>query len=217
MAKIRVFVVDDHPVVCDGIRRMLETEPDIQVVGEAHSAEEAIGKIPSLDPHVVLMDVRLPGMDGIDAVRYLKRVESGLNIIVLTSYGDEYLAQAVEAGATGYLLKRAGRDELIRAIRATWEGECPIDPSLTHQLFTEFADLAKSKRRFSSVESPLSSRETQILQQIAQGKSNKEVAQSLNISERTVKNHITSILSKLNAHDRTQAVLAALRKNLISM
>ena len=217
MAKIRVFIVDDHPVVCDGIRRMLETEPDIEVVGEAHSAEEAIANIPSLNPDIVLMDVRLPGMDGIDAVRHLKRVRSGLNVIILTSYGDEYLAQAVEAGATGYLLKRAGRTELIRAIRATLEGESPIDPSLTREMFAEFADLARSKRRFSSVEFPLSTRETQILEQIAQGKSNKEIASSLAISEQTVKNHITSILNNLNAHDRTQAVVIGLRKGLISI
>lgn len=143
MAKIRVFVVDDHPVVCDGIRHMLEVEDDIEVAGEAYSGEEAITKIPLLSPDIILMDVRLPGMDGIEAVRHLKRVQPGIKIIVLTSYGDEYLAQAVEAGVTGYLLKRTGRDELIRAIRATYEGESIIDPSLSQELFTEFASLRR--------------------------------------------------------------------------
>ena len=113
--------------------------------------------------------------------------------------------------------RQAGREELIRAIRATLEGESPIDPSLTREMFAEFADLARSKRRFSSVEFPLSTRETQILEQIAQGKSNKEIASSLAISEQTVKNHITSILNNLNAHDRTQAVVIGLRKGLISI
>lgn len=217
MAKIRVFVVDDHPVVCDGIRHMLEVEDDIQVVGEAYSGEEAIAKIPSLSPDIVLMDVRLTGMDGIEAVRYLKRVQPGINTIVLTSYGDEYLAQAVEAGATGYLLKRTNRDGLIRAIRATYEGESIIDPSLSRELFAEFASLTTFKRQSASSGSPLSHRETEILENVAQGKSNKQIADILRINETTVRNHLSSIMSKLEAGDRTQAVVIGLRNSWISM
>jgi len=214
MAKISVFVVDDHPVVCDGIRHMLEVEDDIRVVGEAHSGEEAITKIPLLSLDIILMDVRLPGMDGIEAVRHLKRVQPGIKIIVLTSYGDEYLAQAVEAGATGYLLKRTGRDELIRAIRATYEGESIIDPSLSRELFTEFASL---RRQIVISGSPLSPRDAEILGHVAQGKSNKEIANILRINEYTVRNHLSAIMSKLDASDRTHAVVIGLRNNWISM
>ena len=214
MAKIRVFVVDDHPVVCDGIRHMLEVEDDIEVVGEAYSGEEAIVRIPPLSPDIVLMDVRLPGMDGIEAVHHLKRVQPSIDIIVLTSYGNEYLAQAVEAGATGYLLKRVGRDELIRAIRVTYEGESIIDPSLSRELFTEFASL----RRQSVISgSPLSPREVEILGHVAQGKSNKQIALILGISEITIRNRLSSIMNKLGASDRTHAVVIGLRNSWISM
>ena len=214
MAKISVFIVDDHPVVCDGIRHMLEVEDDIRVVGEAHSGEEAITKTPLLSPDIILMDVRLPGMDGIEAVRHLKRVQPDIKIIVLTSYGDEYLAQAVEAGATGYLLKRTGRDKLIRAIRATYEGESIIDPSLSRELFTEFASL---RRQIVISGSPLSPRDAGILERVAQGKSNKEIANILRINEYTVRNHLSAIMSKLDASDRTHTVVIGLRNNWISI
>lgn len=217
MAKIQVFIVDDHPVVCEGIRHMLEVDSDIQVVGEAYSGEEATAKIPSVSPDIVLMDVRLPSMDGIEAVRYLKRICPGINIIVLTSYGDEYLAQAVEAGATGYLLKKAGRNELVRAVRATSKGESPIDPSLSRELLTEFVNLAAYRRKLASSSSRLAPRETKILGYVAQGNSNKQIAHRLGLSEQTVKNYLTSIMSKLHASDRTQAVVIGLRKRLISI
>ena len=204
--EIQILLVDDHELVRNGLRRMLELEEDMQIVGDCASAEEALSRAELLSPDIVLMDIRMPGTGGIEACRLLKGKHPTCGIIMLTLY-DEYLPQAIQAGAAGYLLKRSGREELIQAIRATFEGESPIDPSLTCELFAEFADLAKSKRRFSSVESPLSPRETQILEQIAQGKSNKEVAHSLNISEPTVKNHITSILSNLDARDHTQAVV----------
>jgi len=216
MKKIRVFLVDDHPIVREGLRSVLETDDGIEVVGDAGTGEQAISQIPSSSANIVLMDVKLPGIDGIDALRQLLRINHNLVVIVLTSFGGEHVVRAVEAGAKGYLLKGVGGKELKQAIYDAYEGNSTIDPIVTAQLV---AGLMRQRRRGNSGPngSPLTSRETQILEFAARGNSNKRIAQRLSISEQTVKNNFTSILNKLQASDRTQAVVTCLRNNWIFM
>jgi len=216
MKKIRVFLVDDHPIVREGLRSVLETDDGIEVVGDAGTGEQAISQIPSSSANIVLMDVKLPGIDGIDALRQLLRINHNLVVIVLTSFGGEHVVRAVEAGAKGYLLKGVSGKELKQAIYDAYEGNSTIDPIVTAQLV---AGLMRQRRRGNSGPngSPLTSRETQILEFAARGNSNKRIAQRLSISEQTVKNNFTSILNKLQASDRTQAVVTCLRNNWIFM
>lgn len=216
MKKIRVFLVDDHPIVREGLRSVLETDDGIEVVGDAGTGEQAISQIPLSSANIVLMDVKLPGIDGIDALRQLLRINHNLVIIVLTSFGGEHVVRAVEAGAKGYLLKGVSGKELKQAIYDAYEGNSTIDPIVTAQLV---AGLMRQRRRSNSGPngSPLTTRETQILEFAARGNSNKRIAQRLSISEQTVKNNFTSILNKLQASDRTQAVVTCLRHNWIFM
>ena len=216
MKKIRVFLVDDHPIVREGLRSVLETDDEIEVVGDAGTGEQAISQIPSSSANIVLMDVKLPGIDGIDALRQLLKINHNLVVIVLTSFGGEHVVRAVEAGAKGYLLKGVGGKELKQAIYDAYEGNSTIDPIVTAQLV---AGLMRQRRRGNNGPngSPLTSRETQILEFAARGNSNKRIAQRLSISEQTVKNNFTSILNKLQASDRTQAVVTCLRNNWIFM
>jgi len=216
MKKIRVFLVDDHPIVREGLRSVLETDDEIEVVGDAGTGEQAISQIPSSSANIVLMDVKLPGIDGIDALRQLLKINHNLVVIVLTSFGGEHVVRAVEAGAKGYLLKGVGGKELKQAIYDAYEGNSTIDPIVTAQLV---AGLMRQRHRSNNGPngSPLTSRETQILEFAARGNSNKRIAQRLSISEQTVKNNFTSILNKLQASDRTQAVVTCLRNNWIFM
>ncbi len=210
MSKIRVFLVDDHYVVCEGLRRMLEQEETLHVVGEAYSGEAALDELGERPAEVVLLDARLEGIDGIETLRQLKLTNPDLKVIMLTSYGDEYLGPALEAGADGFLLKRGNRAEVVKAIHDVVEGGRPMDslviPSLlrglrNYQTYPEFT---------------LSYRETEVLELAAAGFSNKEIAQQLEIADQTVKNHITSTLRKLGVNDRTHAVTVALRRGWIS-
>ena len=210
MKTIRVFLVDDHHVVCEGLRRMLELEHELSVVGEAQSGEEALTKLRQTPADVVLLDVRLGGIDGIETLHRLKELLPDVKILMLTSYGDEYLTPSLEAGATGYLLKRANREELVKAIHDALQGGRPIDSLVTTSLLNRM-----QSQRTSSGNLP-SPREIQILQFIAAGWANKQIAQELCISEQTVKNHMGNVFDKLNANDRTHAVTIALRKGLIT-
>lgn len=210
MSKVRVFLVDDHYVVCEGLRRMLEQEDDLCVVGEAHSGEEAIARLRESPADVVLMDVRLGGIDGIETLRSLKASQSDVKVIMLTSYGDEYLSASIEAGATGYLLKRANRAEMIKAIREAVQGGAPLDSLVTLGLLKQLRNHSQYRG------AGLSPRETQVLELVAAGLGNKEIASNLGRMETTIKNQMTSIMQKLNANDRTHAVTIALRKGWIS-
>lgn len=214
MKKIKVFLVDDHPIVCQGLRSVLETDDEIEVIGEARSGEDAISQIPSSSANIVLMDVKLPGIDGIEALRELLRIKPSLMIIVLTSFGGEHVVRAVEAGAKGYLLKGISGQELIKAIYDAYEGNSTIDPVVTGQLLVEFMR-QRGTNKMGPNGSPLSPRESQILEFVARGNANKRIAQRLNISEQTVKNHVGTILRKLEANDRTHAVVIGLRNNWI--
>ena len=216
MKRIRVFLVDDHPIVCEGLRSVLEADDGIEVVGEAHTGEDAIVQIPSSSANIVLMDVKLPGIDGIEALRELLRIKRSLVIIVLTSFGGEHVVRAVDAGAKGYLLKGISGQELIKAIYEAYDGNSIIDPVVTGQLLVGFMRL-RGRGRMGPNGSPLSPRETQILEFAARGNANKRIAQRLNISEQTVKSDFSSILRKLEANDRTHAVVIGLRNSWIFM
>jgi len=207
---IRVLLVDDHQVVREGLKRMLELEEDIRVVGEAANGEDGITQAAQLSPDVILMDIKMPDMDGIAATRQLKEKMPNVKIIMLTFYGSEYVPQAIEAGASGYILKDAEQEQLIQAIRDAYKGYSPLAPSLTRQVLTEFADLSRASRA-----SLLSERQCEALRLIAAGLANKDIAAKLCVSEPTVNNELTRIFDKLGVNDRAQAVSEAMERKLI--
>ena len=209
---IRVLLVDDHPVVRQGLRRMLEVDDGIQVVGDVASGEEALEQIAVTSPSVVLLDIRMPGMGGIETVRRIKERYSGTNIIVLTLYGEQYLSQAIEAGATGYLVKDVGNEELIKSIRAVDKGQSILHSSLSRGFFNEFATLARGKNGYKNRLSP---RELEAVRLIAAGMTNKEIGAQLFLSETTVKREVSHIFDKLEAKDRAEAVAEAYKRGLI--
>ncbi len=210
MKPVKVLLVDDQQLVREGLRRMLELEDDIKVVGEAKSGEESLIKAKELSPDVILMDIRMSGMSGIEATRQLKANGHSANIIILTVYEDKYLAQAAEAGAVGYLLKDINRGDLSRAVRLANDGQMPLAPSVTKTLFKQFANMVEANRK-----TILTPRQIDILRLIASGVTNKSIAQRLYLSEATVKRETSSIFDKLGATDRAQAVSEAYSKNLL--
>ena len=209
MDAIRILLVDDHQVVREGLRRMLELEADLKVVGEVADAKEVFTQVELLTPDVILMDIKMPGMDGIELTRQLKQKHPSCNIIMLTLY-DEYVPQAIEGGATGYLLKDIKRDELTRAIRAVQEGRSPLNLSLSQDRLTELIPAANSQQQAS-----LSERELAILQLIADGVTTKETANQLFLSEASIKRSVRLIFEKLGVHNRSEAVSEAYKRNLI--
>jgi two-component system NarL family response regulator len=203
---IRIMVVDDHPVVREGFAGMIATEPDMEVVAEASTGEEAQRLFRQHEPDVTLMDLRMPGMNGMEAIRAIRAEFPQSRFIVLTTYdGDEDIYRALQAGAQAYLLKDMLCEEILAAIRAVHAGQRRIPAAVG----TRLAD------RMSGME--LSPREQEVLQRVAQGKSNKEIASDLDITEATVKGHLTNILGKLGVTDRTQAVITALRRGLVKI
>lgn len=211
MPAIKVLIVDDHQVVRSGLRHMLDMEDDIQVVGEAVNADEAFTQIDLLRPDVVLMDIKMPGMNGIEATRIVKEKQPSCNVIMLTLY-EEHMAEAIEAGASGYLLKDVKREDLSQAIKAVYQGQSPIHPTLSRTLFTEFATLAKDK---SKQEYGLSEKQLNILRMVASGATNKDIAAQLFLSDSTVKREIRTLFDKLDVNTRSEAVSKAYKKNLI--
>jgi len=209
MDTIRILVVDDHQVVREGLRHMLELEADMKVVGEAGDAKEALTQVESLSPEVILMDIKMPGMDGIELTRQLTQKQPSCNVLMLTLY-DEYLAQAIDAGAVGYLLKDIKREELVRAIRAVHEGRSPLDLSLSRDRLAELAAPAESKQRLY-----LSERELAILRLIADGVTTQEIANQLFLSEASVKRSVHLILDKLGVRNRSEAVSEGYKRRLI--
>jgi len=213
-AKVRVLIADDHPVVREGLVTMLSRENDIEVVGEAQNGKVAIDKARELRPDIVLMDLRMPEVDGIEAMRRIKADNPQVKFIVLTTYdNDEYIFKGIEAGARAYLLKDAPRSELFKAIRAVYKGESLIEPAIAGKVLDRFAELS---RQTQSPEA-LSERELEVLTLIARGTSNKLIATSLNIGESTVKTHIQNIFHKLNVGDRTEAVTEAIKKGIVRL
>ena len=207
---ISVLIVDDHQVVREGLRRMLSLERGIQVVGEAGSGEDAVARAISMTPDVITMDLKMPGMDGITATRLIKEKAPECGILMLTLYAEDYIKEAIEAGASGYLLKDSDSDQIVAAIRQVYQGLCPIAPSLTKELVTEFARLSRNTRSII-----LTRRQREVLRLVAEGVSGKEIGNSLYISASTVKREIRNILARLGVGDRAQAVSEAIKRNLI--
>ena len=213
----RILVVDDHEVVRDGISVMVGRQSDFAVVGEAQNGLEAVEKARELQPSLILMDLRMPQMDGMAAMRQIREVNPEIKFIVLTTYdSDEYIFDAIEAGAKGYLLKDASREELFQAIRAVHLGESLIEPGVAAKALDRLAQLSRQANQH-SVDSLLSKRETEVLQLMASGAPNKSIASTLSVSESTVKTHIANIFQKLDVNQRTEAVTKAMSLGIIKL
>jgi two-component system response regulator NreC len=215
MMKIRLLLVDDHAVVRTGLRMMLEGEQDIEIVGEADSASEALNQISLLQPDVVLMDIGLPDMSGIDATREIKQLAPDIAVVALTIHEDEeYFFKMLDAGASGYVPKRAAPEELITAIRVTAQGEVYLYPSLAKLLVSDYLSQSQQPRNRATLDG-LTPREFEVLTLLADGASNLEIAEQLNISPKTVARHRENIMGKLNLHSRAELVKYAIRKGII--
>jgi DNA-binding NarL/FixJ family response regulator len=208
---IKILLVDDQSLFREGLRTLLTVQPDFEVVGEASNGEEALRMCATLHPSVVLMDLRMPVMDGVTATRRLKGSLPDCRVIVLTTFDDnEFVFEGLRAGAVGYLLKDVSSIKLYEAIRSAARGEYFLMPAITAKVMTEFARISRAAPPgVETLETPLSTRELEVLRLVATGSSNKEIASTLVIAEGTVKNHLTSILAKLQARDRMQAVIRA--------
>lgn len=215
MTKIRVLLADDHDLFRQGVRRLLEGSPDLEVVGEARTGQDTVRLVEELAPDIVLLDISMPALSGIDAARLIKTASPRTGIIILTVHADEeFLFEAIKAGAMGYLLKDASADEVVRAIHVIYGGEGLLAPSMAAKVMREFAR-TREVTDLARVLTPLTHREVEILQQVAAGLANKEIAHKLSISERTVKNHLSNIMEKLHVNSRTQAAVYALRSGLV--
>jgi len=215
MDVVNILIVDDHTLFRTGIRKMLEAEADMHVVGEAATGREALEQARKLVPDVILMDIKMPDLDGIEATRCLVREMPHLGIIFCTMFeDDEFVFAGLQAGGKGYILKDADPDTMLRAVRAVANGESLLDSSIAMKVMRQFSALpGKQTPLFDD----LTPRELEILKLIAEGLRNREIAQKLVLSEKTVKNHINNIFSKLHVNDRSQAVLYAIRKGLVKI
>lgn len=212
-APIRVLVADDHPVVRDGLVAILGTQPDFEVVGEAGNGAEAVAQVQALAPDVLLLDLEMPELDGVAVLRRLREIGAAVRVVVFTAFDtDERILDAVQAGAQGYLLKGAPREELFNAVRVVHGGGSLLQPIVASKLLKRVRHDPQARAA-----EALTGRELEVLRLLAQGLQNKEIAASLVISERTVKFHVSSVLSKLGAGNRTEAVKIAARHGLIKL
>jgi NarL family two-component system response regulator LiaR len=220
MGKIRVMLVDDHVLVREGTRQLLEREHDLDVVAEAGDGEEAVQQVTASDPDVVLMDLALPKMDGLEATRQIKEQKPEVAVLMLTAYDDdEYVLAFLEVGASGYLLKDASAEELIRAIRAVHAGDSVLHPAVTRKVIEHFRRVTKGLESIEgvSVDTQLTERELEVLEWAARGMTNREIGGVLCISPRTVQVHMSNICGKLGVGSRTEAVLYAVREGWLSL
>ncbi|MDI3340266.1 MAG: response regulator transcription factor [Sphaerobacter sp.] len=209
---IRILVVDDHPVVREGLVAILEAQDDLTVVGEAGDGDEAVRQYQALRPDVVLMDLAMPGTDGVQAIQEIKRFDPDAHVVVLTAYDtDERILQAVQAGASGYLLKGAPREEIFRAVRVVHRGGSLLEPVVAGKLLSRVGDMLRGE----PAEEELTPRELDVLTLMARGLRNKEIAYELSITERTVKFHANAIYRKLDVGGRTEAVSKAIQRGLV--
>ncbi|HHY75518.1 MAG TPA: response regulator transcription factor [Firmicutes bacterium] len=232
-SRIRVLLCDDHAVVREGTRRLLEEEPDIEVVGEASDGLEAIEKARELSPDVVAMDISMPRMNGIEATRRIKSMNPSIQVLALTAYDDfAYVAGLLESGASGYILKSARGDQLVTAIRATASGDSVLDQNVAREVFSRLArrgaeeaapaepagesERAKPAPGRKADWEALTAKETEVLKLAAKGLSNKQIASDMGVSPRTVQTHLASIFSKLGVSSRTEAVVMALKSGILS-
>ncbi len=213
MTKQRIVLVDDHEVVRLGLKALLERHPHFEVVGEAGSAREAMEQVEALEPDVVVMDIRLPGVSGIEACEEIVNRHPDIKVIMLTSYAeDEMLFSAIRAGASGYILKQIGSDDLVKALEAVGRGEALLDPAVTQRVFQEVRRAVKEEE--ASAFAHLSQQEKHVLLLVSEGKTNREIAKSLFLGEGTVRNYVSSILSKLGVNNRAEAAAYAVEHNL---
>jgi DNA-binding NarL/FixJ family response regulator len=213
---IKVLICDDQEIVCEGLQRILETDPDIKVSGIAHNGVEALEQIEKEKPDLVLLDLKMPVMNGIITTRKIREKSADIRILILTTFDDdEWLFDAVRSGASGYLLKDRPRSELIDAIKGTVKGGSYLDPAVAGKLMDNFVQNAP--QRLFTANISLSDRETEILKLLAMGLSNADIAKRLFLSEGTVRNYTSGIFAELNVSDRTQAVVVALRMGLVDL
>ena len=209
----KILIVDDHEVVRFGLKSMLENYPDFEVVGEAANAREAIQQVRLHNPDIVLMDIRLPGVSGIEATEEIATTHPNTKVIMLTSYAeDEMLFSAIKAGASGYVLKQVNLEDLVKSIEAVGRGEATLDPAVTQRIFQEVRKAVKDEE--ASAFSNLSQQEKMVLKLVAEGRTNREIAQQLYLGEGTVRNYVSSILSKLGVSNRAEAAAFAVAHNL---
>jgi DNA-binding NarL/FixJ family response regulator len=213
---IRVLIVDDQALVRAGFRMILDAQPDLEVVGEAADGSTAIDAVRTLRPDVVLMDIRMPGVDGIEATRRLIELKVPSKIVILTTYDlDEYVFDALAAGASGFLLKHVPPEELVRGVRVAASGEALLAPSITKRLIEEFAKHRAPVRAAGTELKTLTDREQEVIRLLGRGLSNPEIARELKVGEATVKTHVAHVLDKLELRDRVQAVIFAYEIGLI--
>lgn len=211
--KISILIVDDHAIVRQGLRTYLDLQPDMEVVGEAADGRQAVEMARDLLPDIVLMDLVMPNMDGVEATRAVTAASPSTRVIVLTSFSeDEQVFASIKAGAQGYLMKDVLPQELVRAIRTVSRGEAQLDPEIARKLMHEFSNPQPARPKHD-----LTERELEVLRLISQGKSNKDISEELVLSEKTVKTHVSNILQKLHLSDRTQAAVYALRQKIVDV
>lgn len=214
--KIKVLLVDDHTVVLKGLAFFLSTQEDLELVGEANNGKEALVKVGETTPDVILMDLYMPEMDGVEATAYIKKEYPNVKVIVLTSFSDQaHVLPALRAGASGYILKDVEPDQLVEAIRSAYKGNIQLHPDIANALLSQTLPVEEKEEEPSIQVDVLTARENEVLQLLAKGMSNKKVASVLVITEKTVKAHVSSILSKLNLSDRTQAALYAVKNGIV--
>jgi two-component system response regulator NreC len=217
MSKIRILLCDDHTILREGIRLLLNSQSDLEVVAEAANGREAVDQALALRPDVILMDIAMPLLNGLEATRQIRREWPEARVLVLTMYeSDEYVSQMLEAGAAGYVLKRVAGSELTYAIRAVHQGESFLYPSITKRLVEDYLRRVESGQERASFDG-LTDRERQVLQLIAEGHTNKAIADMLSLSVRTVQNHRAHIMEKLGMHDRGELIKYAIQKGIIEL
>ncbi len=218
MRKIRILIADDHAVVREGTRRILEQEPDMEVVGEAGDGEEAVNLATSLKPDVAIVDVSMPKMDGIEATRRIKAACPSINVLILSAYDDDqFIFSLLEAGAAGYLLKSIRSRELLDAIRAVYSGESVLHPSIARKVLNRFVSTSDRPTETKEPWGVLSDREMEVLKLAAKGFSNQDIAEKLYLSIRTVQGHLGHIFNKLQVGSRTEAVVRALKEGWVTL
>lgn len=219
MSKIRILIADDHRVVREGLAAILKSRSDMDVVGEATNGFEVIEKAKALKPDVILMDISMPQMNGVEATRAIRKIFPEIGIVVLTMHDDEAtIFDLVRAGVHGYLLKDSDSSEIIKGIQSIYKGESMIHPSIARKILGEFSNLRSDQGKKAPTQAyNLSAREVDVLRRVAKGKTNKEIAGELQLSEKTIKNHVRNIFHKMRVYDRTEAAMKGVREGIIDL
>ena len=217
MEKMKVLITDDHAIVREGLQAVLSVQPDVEILGEATNGEEAVSKARELQPDIVLMDITMPGMNGLEATRLIKKENPEMKILVLTMHEeDDYFYRILEAGASGYFIKGGSFTELLSALRAVWHGDVFIYPSMAKKLLSNYLEGVKSGQEVEKYKK-LTDREREILRLVADGKTNQEVAEQLFISPTTVQTHRAHMMAKLGLHNRTELIKYAIRHGFVGL